>query len=49
MRCMFNILMLFVIEDIKRLWLGGGYYGAPIYNVPNSLKDFFNKFIYEDN
>ena len=30
MRCVVNILMLMLIEDIKRLWLGGGYYGAPV-------------------
>ena len=30
MRCMFNISMLMLIEDIKRIWLGGGYYGAPV-------------------
>ena len=30
MRCVINILMLMLIEDIKRLWLGGGYYGAPV-------------------
>ena len=30
MRCMFNISMLILIEDIKRLWLGVGYYGAPV-------------------
>ena len=49
MKCIADILILFMIRDIKQLWLGGGYYGAPIYNVPNSLIDFFNKFIYEDN
>ena len=30
MRRVVNILMLMLIEDIKRLWLGGGYYGAPV-------------------
>ena len=28
--CMIDILLLMMIEDIKRLWLGGGYYGAPV-------------------
>ena len=30
MKCIADILILFVIRDIKRLWLGGGYYGAPV-------------------
>ena len=30
MRCVVNILMLMLFEDIKRLWLGVGYYGAPV-------------------
>ena len=30
MMCMIDILLLMMIEDIKRLWLGGGYYGAPV-------------------
>ncbi len=28
MKCVLNISLLFIIEDIKRLWFGGGYYGA---------------------
>lgn len=30
MKCIADILILFMIRDIKRLWLGGGYYGAPV-------------------
>ena len=30
MKCIADILILFVIRDIKRLWLGGGYYEAPV-------------------
>ena len=30
MKCLVDILLLFMIEDIKRLWFGGGYYGAPV-------------------
>ena len=30
MKCIADILILLMIRDIKRLWLGGGYYGASV-------------------